>query len=513
MRNILARALLILLPACSVLQSCRQLEQSCNPADLTCSFSATLLYAASSYRSCTALSGAVAAPGFFTFTGVGGATVSATSVCPTADGGAIWTGSASGDIPNLGAVTPRRAFAGGTDALVVKHAADGAIEWYTFLGSSAVDVGNAIATTRDGGYIVGGQSAGDIPSLNGRAPLLPYSGSNDGHFFKLSSSGDPEWYGFVGTASIDSLVHVSVGPDGAIALAGSVAQDLPALGGQASRIAYAGGEDVVLVKLSAAGALEWYALLGSSASESASDVSFTSSGAIYVCSTTNAAVPLLGVTPPLSPFLGGTDYWVIKLAGSGLVDWHTFAGTAAGTESALNGAPTADGGYAATGYTNSAVLSLEGKTPVQPYLGAFDALTIRYEPGGAVRWFTHAGSASGNDQPAALLSAADGSIYIGGNTGFAISSLGGKAPLRAYTGSLDGFLMRFDSAGALEWYTFAGDAGIEQLTALGETSDGGVYAVGNANGTIANISGKTALTPYIGLQAALLVRYTGSGQL
>jgi hypothetical protein len=37
--------------------------------------------------------------------------------------------------------------------------------------------------------------------------------------------------------------------------------------------------------------------------------------------------------------------------------------------------------------------------------------------------------------------------------------------------------------------------------------------VGNANGTIANISGKTALEPYAGLQAALLVRYTASGGL
>lgn len=505
--------MLIVLPGVIGLQNCRPFEEGCNPADITCNFGAALLYAASSYRSCTALSGATTAPGFFTFTGQAGVTVSAAAVCPTAEGGVIWAGSSSGDIPSLGAVTPRRAYAGATDILVVKHAPGGAVEWYTFLGSSVVDTSNAIATTRDGGYIVAGASAGNIPSLGPLAPLLPYNGSNDGSFFKLSSVGDPQWYGFVGTAGVDSLSQASVGPDGAIALAGSVAQDLPALSGQTPRFLYAGGEDVILVKLNAAGALDWYTMLGSSASESASDVSFTSTGALYVCTATNASVPALGATAPLVPFQGGIDYWVIKLSSAGAAEWHTFAGTAAGTDSALSGAPTADGGYVATGYTNSAVLSLGGKAPVQTYLGAFDALTIRYEADGSVRWFTHAGSAAGNDQSVAIAHAADGSTYIAGNTGFAIASLGGKAPVRAYTGSLDGFLMRFDSAGAIDWYTFAGDAGIEQLTALGETSDGGVYAVGSANGTIANISGKTALAPYVGLQAGLLVRYTASGGL
>ncbi len=513
MRNQIARFVLLLTFSWIGLPNCKFVEESCSPSDLDCSLSAAFLYAASSYRSCTAQNSSVAVPGYFTFTGTPGATVSASALCSTADGGAIWTGASNANIPGLGAATPRRAFSGGTDILVVKHAPGGAVEWYTFLGSSAADSGSAIASTSDGGYIVSGQSQANIPTLDGKTPLFSYSGSNDGSFFKLNSVGDPEWYGFVGTAGVDSLSHASVGPDGSIALAGSVAQDLPALGGRSPVYSYAGGEDIVLVKLNSAGALDWYSLLGSSASESASDVAFTTSGALYVCSSTNAGVAALGVTAPLSPFQGGTDYWLIKLTASGPVDWHTFAGTAAGTDSALNGAPTADGGYTVTGYTNTGVLSLDGRAPVQSYLGGFDALTIRYESAGAVRWFTHAGSASGNDQPVAVLSAADGSTYIAGNTGFGITGLGGKAPVRAYTGSLDGFLMRFDSTGAIEWYTFAGDAGIEQLNALGTTSDGGVYAAGNANGSIANISGKTALEPYSGTQSALLVRYAATGEL
>jgi len=109
--------------------------------------------------------------------------------------------------------------AGGSDDLyVAAFGTDGQPKWLWTAGGIDSDGANAIAATPDGGWIVGG-SFSDVGTFGSTS--LKSKGGHDAMLIKLAASGDLEWIKQFGGKHNDSIRHLAVDPQGNIYVQGT----------------------------------------------------------------------------------------------------------------------------------------------------------------------------------------------------------------------------------------------------------------------------------------------------
>lgn len=137
------------------------------------------------------------------------------AVLPTNDGGYLLAGSSAsgsnGDKtqPNKGASTT-------TDFWLVKLDATGSKQWDKTIGGNASDSPQAVHPTRDGGYLLGGNS--DSGSSGDKSE--PTRGQGDYWVVKVDASGTKQWDTTVGGNSTDFLRTLHPTLDGGYVLGG-----------------------------------------------------------------------------------------------------------------------------------------------------------------------------------------------------------------------------------------------------------------------------------------------------
>jgi hypothetical protein len=240
------------------------------------------------------------------------------------------------------------------------------VKWEKVYGSREYEYGRSIQQTIDGGYIVAGSTSGYGAAMDMYLMQL----NNDGTFrwHKWYGGGNDEWAYSVKQTPVDSgfiicgfsntwggngydvyLVKTDKlgnviwentygGPDWDF----GYSVDLTSDGGYVvagSTYSYgAGGEDAFMVKVDAAGSLQWFNVYGGFADDNATEIHQTSDGG-YVMS---------GKTKSFS--YGDYDAWVIKTTFTGDTTWTRHFGTAA--EDGFNSIIEAsDGRFIAGGYT------------------------------------------------------------------------------------------------------------------------------------------------------------------
>lgn len=221
------------------------------------------------------------------------------SVKQTLDGGYVFCGRANsidGDVVGNH---------GGGDAWVVKLDALGAIQWQRCLGGAHSDYANSILPTSDGGYVM----AGETHSVDG--DVQESHGGYDGWVVKLDHSGYIEWETSLGGSDWEHFSGVCQAEDGGYIVAGateSIDGDVVGL--------HEGGYDMWVVKLDVSGVLQWQATLGGTDSEQAKDVAPVAGGGYAVLGDAQSDDgDVVGLN-------GSTDFWVVKLTDSGVIEWQ-----------------------------------------------------------------------------------------------------------------------------------------------------------------------------------------------
>lgn len=184
------------------------------------------------------------------------------------------------------------AVAGGSDALLAKFSASGTLLWQRTLGGSTGESAQSIAVGSDGSVYVGGytSSAG--------------AGGTDTLLAKFNASGTLLWQRTLGGSSSEYGYSVALGSDNSVYIASRSAS------------AGAGGTDALLAKFNASGALLWQRTLGGSGSDQGNSVVVDSGGSVYLGGyTSNAGA-------------GGNDALLAKYDASGALLWQrTLGGT------------------------------------------------------------------------------------------------------------------------------------------------------------------------------------------
>jgi len=327
----------------------------------------------------------------------------ASSIQQTFDGGYIVAGSTK----SFGV--------GDFDFLIFKLTSDGTIEWQKTFGDYLPDYANSIRQTSDGGYIIGGSitiygpgaqfwviklsAVGDIIwQKNYDDEFINYAYSlqqtSDGGYIvagydyvsstqnkivilKLFFDGTVEWNKTYGESAFDDKAYsIQQTNDGGYIVAGHTSG--------------AGGSDIWIIKLASDGTIEWQRTYGGSEGENAKSIQQTYDGGYIIA----GAISSYGA--------GRSDFWIIKLASDGNIEWQrTYGGTE--SENANSIQQTFDGGYVVAGET----LSFGA--------GNRDCWILKLDILGNIEWQKTYGGGQ-NEEASFIQQTGDGGYIVAGST-------------------------------------------------------------------------------------------------
>ncbi len=232
-----------------------------------------------------------------------------------------------------------------------------------------------------------------------------------------------------------------------------------------------GNGDMWLAKLDATGALEWQRTLGGSMDEIAYAVQQTSDGGYVMAGYTASN------DGDVSGNQGVQDIWVVKLDGSGIIEWQkTLGGTY--YDRAYGVQQAADGGFLIAGTTSS----VDGDVTGAHQLGTYDAWVVKLDALGTMVWQRALGGTL-TDQANAIVNTADGGSLV---AGFATSNDGDVSGMH---GTTDMWVVKLDASGYIQWQQALGGNSGEEATGITTTDDGGSIVVGHAISNNGQVSG------------------------
>ncbi len=405
----------------------------------------------------------------------------------------------------------------------------GVVDVVKTFGGSKNDSARSIVATQDGGYVVFGYTQsvdGDITDKDNE--------DYDLYLLKFSASSVLQWSKTYGGTGNDRGFDILENTDGSFAVIGySTSND-------GDVTANAGAKDYWVLKLSSSGSIIWqksYGYLGSDFGTSiikSSEGGYLLTGSLDVTSSEGEGNTLTA----LSDVHAGGDYWAIKIAENGDLEWSKYFGGSL-TEEPKDVIQTDDGGYIIVGDSDSADVDITG------YKGSYDFWVTKISNEGILEWEKSYGG-SEIDRGSSIVKTNDGNYLIIGSvrsndldvtenkglgdiwlikispTGDLISnkSIGGSqfdtaekivnssdggyliaAASRSEDGDAtlnrgqnDGWIVKIDSNGNLKGQVSIGGSNIDFLYDIAELNDGSIVAVGetySSDGVIADNKGSS----------------------
>ncbi len=386
---------------------------------------------------------------------------------------------------------------------------DPTYQWHTFYGSAAVtDTSRAMAIDDSGNIYVTGYSNASWNGPGGQAPLNAFVGSADIFVLKLGSSGQYQWHTFYGSAVSEGGYSIAIDGSRNIYVTGYGNATWNGPTGQAPLRAFSGATDVFVLKLGGSGQYLWHTFYGSAGIETNLSMALDGSGKIYVSGYGNAAWNGPAGQAPLHSFSGGSDLFVLKLGSDGEYLWHTFYGST-GSEMAYALAVDSSGQIYLTGSSSAAWNGPGGETPLQAFAGLSDIFVLKLGASGQYQWHTFYGSA-GTQAGYGMALDGSGNIYITGYSNTTWNGPTGQAPLNAYTGGYDLFLLKLGASGRYQWHTFSGSTGNSYTYGIAVDGGGSIYATGYGSATWNGPGGQAPLNPYAGSYDFYVLKMTDS---
>ncbi|MCF3111033.1 hypothetical protein LL912_19760 [Niabella sp. CC-SYL272] len=369
----------------------------------------------------------------------------------TKDGGYIMVGYTTS---NDGDVSGGK---GNYDYWVVKVNSSGAIQWQKTYGGSIDEYATAVQQTADGGYIV----TGHVRSLDG--DVTGYRNAYDYWVLKLNSGGELQWQKALGGTFSDMSYAIQQTTDGGYIVAGYVySNDGDVTGSH-------GNGDCWLVKLSSSGTIQWQKAYGGSGEDRAFSVQQTTDGGYIMAGSSRSN------DGDVTGNHGDMDYWVVKLNGSGVLQWQKSLG-GTGSETANTVRQTADGGYIVAGYAESVNGDVTGNK------GQSDYWLVKLSGSGSLQWQKTYGGRH-YDMARSVRQTPDGGYII---AGYSSSDNGDITNPR---GNQDYWVVKINSGGTLQWQKAMGGHLTDDPIVVEPTADGGYIVAGMSESPGGDVTG------------------------
>ncbi len=381
----------------------------------------------------------------------------------TNDGGFIAGGGSASGV----SATKSEASYGDYDYWVVKFDGAGNVAWENTIGGSGSDILNVIRETADNGFILGGTSFSGLSGEKTEAGI----GSADYWIVKLDNNGNIEWQNTIGGTGADDLLALDITDDGGFLLGGhssspvSGDKTLPTYGPS-------GNTDYWILKLDAAGIIEWQKVYGGNNVDVCYAAAQTSDGGYILGGHSLSGAN--GIKTDTN--VGLYDYWVIKTDAAGNIEWQNGLG-GKGYDLSRTLIETSDGGFLVGGYSGSGATGDKN----EPLIGIYDYWVIKLSATGNIEWQNTIGGTS-DEYLFSLKETSDGHFLLGG---YSYSGIGGDK-IETTEGSADFWIVKLDASGSIASQEVIGAEDNEYLYSIGQAPDGG-YIIGGQSGS--DISG------------------------
>lgn len=289
--------------------------------------------------------------------------------------------------------------------------------------------------------------------------------------YSYTQSPELVWQNTIGGSSLDFLFAMQLTPDG-----GSI------LGGHSGSIisgdktdANLGVYDYWVIKLNAAGAIQWQKTIGGTLDDRVYSISLTSDGGYILGGTSTSNIS----GNKSENCLGSLDYWVVKLDSMGNIEWeNTLGGSSADYLYSVE--QTSDGGYILGGASSSNSSPDKSENCI---LG-FDYWVVKLNAAGAIVWENTIGGTN-NDYLKTVTQAPDGGYILGGYSHSLIS--GDKTENLIGTFSTiynDFWILKLDTEGNIVWQNTIGGNKSDFLSDLKVAPDGSCFIGGYSDSGI-----------------------------
>ena len=234
----------------------------------------------------------------------------------------------------------------------------------------------------------------------------------------------------------------------------------------------------------------WGTYYGGAGADQGSSVSTDLSGNVYLAGNTDSNTGTIIATTGShqTTFAGGTDVYLTKFNSSGVRQWGTYYG-GSGDDRTYSSVSDASGNIYIGGLTNSnsgnAIASIGSHQSTNG--GGYDAFLVKFNSLGVRQWGTYYGT-SGAENGWSCATDPSGNVYLCGDTdlsmgtGTVIATTGSHQP--ASGGWIDGFIVKFNSAGVRQWGTYYGDNGMENAFGVATDLSGNVYLTGRSDSNL-----------------------------
>jgi gliding motility-associated-like protein len=336
------------------------------------------------------------------------------------------------------------------------------IEWQKTYGGTDNDEAEKIIQTNDGGYIIIGWTYSNNGDVTGQHP----GGTGDCWIIKTDPVGNISWKKTIGGTGYEDGLDIKQTTDGGYIVCGHTSSNDADFANL-----YTGGSyqyDAFVAKLDATGNIQWIKTYGGAgydvfiSIEQTADGGYITSG--YTSSNDN----------DVSGVHGDIDAWVVKLDGTGKIQWQKCVGGKM-KDAAWCIKPTPDGNFVFTGFSES----IDGD--IKNSRGKLDIITGKLDAQGNLLWIKNFGG-SLDDWGWRLVCTSDGGYVV---AGYAFSSNG---DITKHYGQNDIYLLKYDAQGNLLWQKNFGGYDYDDPYSLEQTADGGFIVGGRTLSTSVDVS-------------------------
>lgn len=231
-------------------------------------------------------------------------------------------------------------------------------------------------------------------------------------------------------------------------------------------------------------AVDWGTYLGDALNDAVASTACDDSGNVYVAGSTASTANIATSGAHQVTYGGGTgsssyygDAYLAKFSSTGACQWITYYGGSAADQGWSVAIDTGNHVYLA-GFTSSTNGIATTGSHQATIGGGSDAFLAKFSSNGQRQWATYYGGTGNENLWASVSCDTLGNVFLAGitngNNGIATSG----AHQSAIGGGTDGFLVKFDGAGARQWATYYGGTAADNIFQAACDPTGNVYITG-----------------------------------
>jgi hypothetical protein len=346
------------------------------------------------------------------------------------------------------------------------HAEFPVLSWKKPLGGTDDDVGRAVRLESSGTTVL----LGHTNSADGMFTGRPAINGTDALIIRMNAS-DVTDIGYYGGTQDDGFHAGRTTLDGGHILVGyTCSDDGDVLINQ--RHVRGGNQDMWAVKLSATGTMEWNTCIGGSLNECAYSVALASDGGYILAGFTDSND---GDVSGKHNGAGNMDGWLVHLASSGAFLGLSNCVGGSRDEIFHSIKETLDGGFILAGETNSNNGDVSGAGYHNIVGNPADVWLVKIRDDISLQWpSTKCFGGFAADQASDVVILPDGGFLVVG----AANSTTGDVSGNHNAATSDGWLIKTNQAGTLQWQKCLGGWNHDYLRTVKPTRDGGIILAG-----------------------------------